>query len=70
MKLVLSLLGFLLLEKDLILVIYLSLCKTLIALFTHIVKPLLEAHLLRIVELFQLSKLLLRVLINLVDCGL
>ena len=46
-------------EQDLVLVVDLSLSKTLIALLTHIVKTLLEAHLFRIVELFELGKLLL-----------
>ena len=54
-------------EQDLVLVVDLSLSETFIALLTHIVKTMLEAHLFRIVELFELGKLLLRVLINLVD---
>lgn len=54
-------------EQDLVLVVDLSLSETFIALLTHIVETMLEAHLFRIVELFELGKLLLRVLINLVD---
>lgn len=54
-------------EQDLVLVVDLSLSETLIALLTHVVETMLEAHLFRIVELFELGKLLLRVLINLID---
>ena len=57
-------------EQDLVLVVDLSLSKTLVALLTHIIETLLKAHLLRVVELFELSKLLLRVLVNLVDRSL
>lgn len=54
-------------EQDLVLVVDLSLSETLIALLSHVVETMLEAHLFRIVELFELGKLLLRVLINLID---
>ena len=66
-KLGLNLLSLLLLEQDLVLVVDLGLCESFVALVTHILQPLLEAHLLGIVELLEVCELLLRVHINLVD---
>lgn len=51
-------------------VVNLSLCKALVALFTDLVEALLKADLLGVVELLELSELLLGVLIDLVDRGL
>ena len=66
-QLVLDLLGLFLLEEDLVLVVDLSLGQALVALVTHISQPLLEPDLLRVVELFEVSELLLRSLIDLID---
>jgi len=66
-ELVLDLFGFLLLEQDLVLVVDLGLREALVALVTHISQPLLEAHLLRVVELFKVGQLLLARLVNLID---
>ena len=65
--LVLDLFSFLLQEQDLILVVDFCLGKSLVALVTHISQPLLEPDLLRVVELFEVSELLLRSLIDLID---
>ena len=66
-ELVLNLLSLLLLEQDLVLVVDLGLCESFVTLVTHILQPLLEAHLLRVVELFKVGQLLLARLVNLID---
>ena len=66
-ELVLDLLSFFLLEEDLILIVDFGLSESLVALFADIGQPLLEAHLLGVVELLEVCELLLRVHINLVD---
>lgn len=66
-ELTLDLLGLLLLEEDLVLVVDLGLGQALVTLLTNIVKSLLKAHLLRVIELLQLSQLLLRLVVNLSD---
>ena len=66
-QVVLDLFGLLLLEKDLILVVDLRLCQSLVTLVTHVSEPLLEAHLLGVVELLEIGKLLLGCHINLID---
>lgn len=66
-ELVLDLFGLLLLEQDLVLVVDLGLRQALIALVPHVGQTLLEAHLFRVVELLQVSQLLLARLINLID---
>ena len=55
------------LEEDLVLVIDLGLCETLVTLIAHISEPLLESHFFRVVELFEVGELLLRSHINLID---
>ena len=54
-ELVLDLLCLLLLEQDLVFVVDFSLRQSLVALLTDVIQSLLEAHLLRIVELLKLS---------------
>ena len=66
-ELVLDLLGFFLLEEDLVLVVDFGLSESLVALLADIRQPLLEAHLLGVVELLQVGELLLRVHVDLVD---
>lgn len=66
-ELVLDLFGLLLLEQDLVLVVDLGLRQALIALVPHVGQTLLEAHLFRVVELLQVSQLLLARLINLIN---
>ena len=66
-ELCLDLFSLFLLEQNLILVVDLGLCESLVALVTDILQPLLEAHFFRVIELLQVSELLLRVKVNLVD---
>ena len=66
-QVVLDLFSLLLLEQDLVLVVDLRLCQSLVALVTHVSQPLLEAHLLGVVELLEIGKLLLGCHINLID---
>ena len=54
-KVVLDLFGLLLLEENLVLVVDFSLSEALVALLTHLVEPLLEAHLFRVVEFLQVG---------------
>ena len=67
MQVVLDLFSLLLLEQDLVLVVDLRLCQSLVALVTHVSQPLLEAHLLGVVKLLEIGKLLLGCHINLID---
>ena len=54
-------------EEDLILVVNFCLGKSLVTLITHVRQTLIKAHFLRVIEPFQISELLLRVLVNLID---
>lgn len=63
----LNLLCFLLLEQDLVFVVDLGLSQSLVALVTHILESLFEAHLFGVVELLEVGELLLRVHVNFID---
>ena len=54
-------------EQNLVFVVDFSLCQALVTLVTHVRQPLLKSDLLRVVELFKVSELLLRGHVDLVD---
>ena len=54
-------------EQNLVFVVDFSLCQAFVTLVTHVRQPLLKSDLLRVVELFKVSELLLRGHVDLVD---